>query len=44
MVLQATIKRSATEPHKYENSHFFFHKDKIEQEIASKHPFVWGKE
>lgn len=28
------IKRSPTESHKFENSHFFFHRDRIEQEIA----------
>lgn len=34
MVLQTPVKRSSTDSHKYENSHFFFHRDKIEQEIA----------
>src|SRR5580693_9207668 len=34
MVLQTPIKRTATECHKFENSHFFFHRDRIEQEIA----------
>jgi geranylgeranyl diphosphate synthase, type II len=34
MVLQTSIKKIVTECHKFENSHFFFHRDKIEQEIA----------
>lgn len=34
MVLQTAIRRTTIEPHKFENSHFFFHRDKIEQEIA----------
>ena len=34
MVLQTAIRRASTETHKFENSHFFFHRDKIEQEIA----------
>ena len=34
MIVQAEMKRATTEPHKFENSHFFFHRDRIEQEIA----------
>ncbi len=34
MVLQTVVKNASTDSHKYENSHFFFHRDKIEQEIA----------
>lgn len=34
MVLQIATKRTAAEHHKFENSHFFFHRDRIEQEIA----------
>lgn len=34
MVMQTLIRRSTAEPHKFENSHFFFHRDRIEQEIA----------
>ena len=34
MVLQTPVRKTATEYHKYENSHFFFHRDRIEQEIA----------
>ncbi len=34
MVLQTAIKRTSTDSQKFENSHFFFHRDKIEQEIA----------
>lgn len=34
MVLQTVIKNALSDSHKYENSHFFFHRDKIEQEIA----------
>jgi len=34
MVLQTAIGKSAVDSQKFENSHFFFHRDKIEQEIA----------
>lgn len=34
MVLQTVVKKTSTDSHKFENSHFFFHRDKIEQEIA----------
>ena len=34
MTLQTPEKKTSTEPHKFENSHFFFHRDRIEQEIA----------
>jgi geranylgeranyl diphosphate synthase type II len=34
MSVQTVIRRPAAEPHKFENSHFFFHRDRIEQEIA----------
>lgn len=34
MVLQASIRKPAADTQKFENSHFFFHRDKIEQEIA----------
>jgi geranylgeranyl diphosphate synthase type II len=34
MVMQTVIRRTATDSNKFENSHFFFHRDKIEQEIA----------
>jgi geranylgeranyl diphosphate synthase type II len=34
MVLQTAIRRVSTDSHKFENSHFFYHRDKIEQEIA----------
>lgn len=34
MVLQTAIRRTTTDSQKFENSHFFFHRDKIEQEIA----------
>ena len=34
MTLQTAIKKTANDTHKFENSHFFFHRDRIEQEIA----------
>lgn len=34
MVTQTVLRKESTEPSKFENSHFFFHRDKIEQEIA----------
>ena len=34
MTVQTEIKKTVYESHKIENSHFFFHRDKIEQEIA----------
>lgn len=34
MVLQTPIRKTVTNYHKFENSHFFFHRDRIEQEIA----------
>ena len=34
MVLQTPIKKATASHHKFENSHFFFHRDRIEQEIA----------
>ncbi len=32
--MQTATRRTAVEPQKFENSHFFFHRDRIEQEIA----------
>ncbi len=34
MGMQSLIKKTPTDYHKFENSHFFFHRDRIEQEIA----------
>ncbi len=34
MVMQTVLRRTSTDTPKFENSHFFFHRDKIEQEIA----------
>ena len=34
MVVQTTVKMVSANAQKFENSHFFFHRDKIEQEIA----------
>ena len=34
MVLQTAIKKTMLREHRLENSHFFFHRDRIEQEIA----------
>lgn len=34
MVTQTVIRKTSTDSHKFENSHFFFHRDRIEQEIA----------
>lgn len=34
MVLQASVRTEGVNSQKFENSHFFFHRDKIEQEIA----------
>jgi geranylgeranyl diphosphate synthase, type II len=34
MVLQTAVKRTVSDPHKFENSHFFLYRDIIEQKIA----------
>lgn len=34
MALQTAVRKASTDFHKYEHSHFFFHRDRIEQEIA----------
>jgi geranylgeranyl diphosphate synthase, type II len=34
MVTQTVLRKTSTDSNKFENSHFFFHRDRIEQEIA----------
>jgi geranylgeranyl diphosphate synthase type II len=34
MVMQTAVRKVSAEVNKFENSHFFFHRDRIEQEIA----------
>jgi geranylgeranyl diphosphate synthase type II len=34
MLLQTPVKKTTTDGQRFENSHFFFHRDRIEQEIA----------